>query len=513
MKLKTRWLITSTVFLLPFISLMVAGLYWLWLNHFLLVWVAATATLGLAAWLFSFNRPVSGQKSKPSEIIPNTERQADTNPLWQKIALISSTRSNQDPDLADPRFYTETVEEVIQTVAGHFHPEQKDAILEIRMPYLLAIVEMVARDLRIGFAENIPASHIITLKDIVRGRHLFIQGTGIYRLLRLVVAGSSPVAALMQEMASAGSSKLYSETYGEVKRSLIDAFINKVAYYAIELYSGNLVLDKDQLTAYVDRRSRADLADIQQRQENGPAEPLRILVIGQTNAGKSSLINALFGAVKADTDVTPTTEGVIPYLLERPGFEPAIVLDCEGYGNKGGGKLFANELEEITRCDMVLLVVSAVNAARDIDQQMLRAINETIRLNPKNKMPPLIVVMTHIDQLRPLREWQPPYNIATPDSVKAQMIRQAIDAIAQDLAIGSHQVAAVSLAPGNTYNVEEGLVPTILQQLDSAKGVRYTRCLKAYHQEDYWRRLWKQSKNAGRFMVKKGVEVFDKKTS
>ena len=149
----------------------------------------------------------------------------------------------------------------------------------------------MARDLRIGFAENVPASHIITLKDIVRGRRLATQGVGIYRLLRLVV-NISPVAEMMEEMATAAGSRLYSETYEDIKRSLIDAFIKKVAYYAIELYSGNLVLDKDQLTAHVDRRTRADLTDIKQREENQSAEPLRILVIGQTNAGKSSLINA-----------------------------------------------------------------------------------------------------------------------------------------------------------------------------------------------------------------------------
>jgi hypothetical protein len=110
--------------------------------------------------------------------------------------------------------------------------------------------------------------------------------------------------------------------------------------------------------------------------------------------------------------------------------------------------------------------------------------------------------MTHIDQLRPRREWEPPYNIADPDSLKSNMIRQYIDAVAKNLKISGDQIAVVSLAPGSFYNVEAGLIPTILQQLDRAKGIRFTRCLRDYHQDDYWLRLWTPSKNAGWFIAK-----------
>jgi hypothetical protein len=120
------------------------------------------------------------------------------------------------------------------------------------------------------------------------------------------------------------------------------------------------------------------------------------------------------------------------------------------------------------------------------------------------------VALTHIDQLRPLREWLPPYDIMKPCSAKAQAIRFMIDTIAQELELTIDQIAPVNLKTGFEYNIEEGLIPAVFQQLDQAKQVRYLRCLKAYHKEDYWRRLWKQSKGAGLFIAKNGFNSLDK---
>lgn len=500
MKLKARWAIEILLILLPLLVLLLAGLYWLWLNHLLWIWLLVTAVIGLLHWLWHSKRI----KKTKSSIEPSGETENEV--VWRKINAISKRKTENLPDLGEVQFYIDTFVEVVQTVAEHYHPEQKEALLEVRIPYIIAIVEMVSRDLRIGFAENIPASHIVTLNDIVKGQRLANQGLEVYRLLSLVFTQMNPYATFAGK---AVGKQLYSATLDDIKRGFIDSFIRRVGHYAIELYSENLALDTDELSACIDRKTHSDWLEIQQREQQLTTEPLRILVMGQINAGKSSLINALFGEVKAETDAIPSTPEITPYWLDRPGLDAAIILDCEGYGREGGGEFVAKGVETVRHCDMILLVMSAVNAARDLDVQMLKQIRHSFVSSPRLKMPPLVVVLTHIDLLRPVREWRPPYNIVTPDSLKSSMIRQAIETVSKDLRIDDNQVAAVSLASGREYNIEEGLIPTILQQLDQALGVRYTRCLRNYHKQDYWRRLWMQSKNAGRFIVKKGFSVLD----
>jgi predicted GTPase len=172
--------------------------------------------------------------------------------------------------------------------------------------------------------------------------------------------------------------------------------------------------------------------------------------------------------------------------------------------------LFAKVSQEIICSDIILLAISATNAARDPDKKMLQAIQNCFAAEDKSSLPPVVVALTHIDQLRPFKEWRPPYVVMNPSSAKAQTIRQMMDAVAKELGLNIDQIAPVNLKPGFEYNVEDGLIPAIFQQLDQARQVRYLRCLKEYHKEDHWRRLWKQSKRAGQFIAAKGLSTFDK---
>ncbi len=116
----------------------------------------------------------------------------------------------------------------------------------------------------------------------------------------------------------------------ELRQRLINAYIRKLFYYAIQLYSGQLTLDAivptDTLTHYAQQdKDRAEYV-------TQSVEPLRILILGQVSAGKSRLINALFGEIKSTEGLLPTTLDITPYVLERDGLQQAIILDSPSYG-------------------------------------------------------------------------------------------------------------------------------------------------------------------------------------
>jgi predicted GTPase len=244
-----------------------------------------------------------------------------------------------------------------------------------------------------------------------------------------------------------------------------------------------------------------DIAESEARQQS--MEPLRFLILGQVSSGKSSLINALFGEIKSAEGLLPTTAEITPYLLERDGLQHAIVLDSAGYGGLTPQDPAALK-QEWAKVDVILMVCNAAQAARQADAQQLNGIRQYFQQQrPNQALPVIIAVATHCDRLRPVREWQPPYNIQQPGSPKAHSIRQACVAIAQDLNLPLDHIVPVCLDPEKpAYNVEEGLMPLIHEHLNDAQRVRYLRCLRQQQAQSYWQQWRAQAIQAGQVIFK-----------
>jgi len=155
---------------------------------------------------------------------------------------------------------------------------------------------------------------------------------------------------------------------------------------------------------------------------------------------------------------------------------------------------------EVLQADLILWVTSAVRADRAIERETLDRIREWFRDDPRRRPPPIIGALTHVDRLRPLREWNPPYDLGDPSSAKASSIQAAVTAIADELAIPTQRLVPVCLRPEAIYN-DDALLTVICGEFDEARRVRFLRCLKDRHRDENWRYLWRQLGNAGRFVV------------
>ena len=211
------------------------------------------------------------------------------------------------------------------------------------------------------------------------------------------------------------------------------------------------------------------------------------------------MINALFGKLAAKSQVTPdTTQELIPFSLLRDGLTQALIFDSPGCDS---AQFSQKRIQQAALNADLILWVSPVNRPdRQIERQSLDALRAFFSIHIERRPPPLLVAASHIDQLRPLRSWQPPYDLVNPQDVKARNISAAVQMMASDLAVPIDQVIPVCLNEGNVYNVDDALWSAILHYQDEALRIRLYRCLDAKKQTENWKRLRRQLINTGRFL-------------
>ena len=231
--------------------------------------------------------------------------------------------------------------------------------------------------------------------------------------------------------------------------------------------------------------------------------PVRIVLIGQVSAGKSSLLNALAQEVKCAVGPLPTTSRVSEYLLDLEGHPAVTLVDMPGLDERAGA---ASELNaQAERADLILWVASATQPARELDRRALDDFRACANAQLARRAPPVLLALTHVDELRPAAEWAPPYDNAASDRpnarTKAGAIRAAVDAVARALNLPAEAVLPLALPPGRApYNVD-ALWARIAALLDEAKLAQLDR-LRVGRQELSLRELVQAFGRAGGAVIK-----------
>jgi uncharacterized protein len=260
---------------------------------------------------------------------------------------------------------------------------------------------------------------------------------------------------------------------------------------AIDLYGGSLRVSPSRLETHVSAESRRDLEALDER----GSEPIRILVAGQAGSGKSSLVNALANAVEAAVSAVPTTTRFTAYKLTHEGLPAALLIDSPGLTGPSDAGALAQAADG---CDMVLWVASAVQAARETDRIAVEAIRNHFAAKPHRRRPPMLLVLTQIDRLRPFSEWEPPYDLGATTRSKAVSIRAAMEAAGEELGFAADDIVPtrvdVAVAP---YNIDT-LWGRIIELAPDAQRARLLRSLSDINSAAGWGTIWSQAVNAGR---------------
>lgn len=475
----------------PFVFVFIFGLWYLyekqWLIYWLLMVVGILAFVKITFLIFG-DKHYEIFKDKPQVSPSDTWDNRDDEVFAQmqtfaKAIDKSSIAFNQTL----PNRLLDMGIQITQKVASHYYPDSPNPALEVSLPHLLKISELVLKDMRKELIEKIPFSHRITINHFLKVPKVvdfFNDAHASYRVGGMI---ANPIGSILSEVKDHITSKLFSYSKEELLSWMVDFYILEVARYSIDLYGHNITLNEFQPTPNDTSATPSP-----------PPSPLKIAVVGESNSGKSSLINALLGKPKAFVDALSTQTPTTSYSYAIDETTQALLIDTQGYGTTNNPKTL---LEEIVESDIIVWVLLATNAARESDKALLEAITHYYHAHPKLRKPIIIGVLNHIDKISPQKEWNPPFDIQNPKTLKEQNIQQALKVAQKELEITP--LIPINLHPNRIYNIEQTLVPTLLKNLQEATKVGYIRHLRAYQKREFWIKLKEQAKATHRLMIGK----------
>ena len=443
-----REVLIAALLLLPLLSLLPLGFLWLWQIHGTLIWAGSLLGCVLIAWFLVWLR----RHDAPA--VPSVKTE-EGDPAWgpRELAVWETVnqmaRDTPAINFSSQEEALDLCHRTLETVAGALHPDTKYALTRFTVPEALLAIEQVSRSLRADLLKRVPFIQKIRVSDarwlIDQRRHWpwIEKAWAVARVLRLA---TGPLAAIHGEARSAIWGHLKEHGVNNLASAATRTLILETGRAAINLYGGRFYLSPVQIQQLIEDETA-------RMQPTAPPAPIRILLAGQVLAGKSNLLNAMAGETRTAVSVTPTRSEFKLFRITAPDRPEITIIDSPGL--KAGGKEIEGLIEEARKCDLLLWVAAANHPARSLDAGALQRLHAEFAGRVDHRPPPILLAVTHVDLLRPAREWTPPYDIADPATEKARSIRLALEATAAAIHIPLTDAIPVAIpVDAAPYNVD-----------------------------------------------------------
>ncbi|MGL5940911.1 MAG: GTPase family protein [Waterburya sp.] len=396
--------------------------------------------------------------------------------------IIAKTKTDK-PFWEDLQTFWLRCQELVSAIAHVYYPQVKRPLLNIYIPQAYGLIRGTVDDTDRMMQKLSPVLNRVSIGQAYEAYEVYRKLEPSARKLVQAFNWSqwltNPAAAVAKEATRKFNAQANQELLINLGQLIRETALRNLAQQAIALYGDQTITIPEVISPPILPQAKTKtLKEILESAESPTVvteKPVNIILVGRTGAGKSSLINTLFQADQAEVDVLPSTDQIKNYHWQIPTQETLNLLDTPGYEQVNRPELREQVLEYAAKADLLLLVTPALDPALQMDLEFLQTL--------KQDLPDLstIAIVTQVDRLRPIREWNPPYDWQEGTKPKEISIREATIYRAEQLGDICELVLPLvteDLANNRPAWGVEALSLELIQAIAPAKQLRLARFLR-----------------------------------